>query len=48
MLQALREDDILEGMTTKESTLAKLNDTGGYVNFHKSRAINEGAMTDCS
>ena len=43
MLDALREDDFLEGMTTVESTLTKLSHAGGYVNFDGSCASTQAA-----
>ena len=46
MLDALREDDFLEGMTMKESALTKLSHAGGYVNFDESFAITEAAISD--
>ena len=48
MLEALREDDFLEGTTIEESTLTKLNHTGGYAHFDESLAITEAATPDCS
>ena len=47
MLEALREDDTLEGMTTVESALTKLSHTKGYVNFYERYAITEGGTANC-
>ena len=48
VLDALREDDFLEGMTIEESTLIKLSHAGGYVHFYERYAIIEAAAPDCS
>ena len=48
MLDALREDDLLEGTTMVESTLTKLNHTGGYAHFDESLTITEAAISDRS
>ena len=48
VLDALREDDFLEGMTMVESKLTKLSHAGGYVHFYERYAIIEAVTADCS
>ena len=48
MLEALREDDFLEGTTIEESTLTKLNHTGGYAHFDERYATTKAVISDRS